>query len=117
MTVISDLGLPRDVRHIRGNGVHTYRFINAQGKSTLFKWYWLPKLGLRTLFYDEAQKLSGKNPDFQRVDLYNNIAAGIYPEWELCVQLFPDDGTYMYKGQQRSSSKEDVANGNLQDMT
>jgi catalase len=98
MNVLSDLGIPRDVRHISGNGVHTYRFINAQGQSQLFKWYWLPQLGHRALVYDEATKIAGKNNNFQRVDLYNNIEAGNFPQWDFAVQLFPDDGTYMYKG-------------------
>ncbi|OAP62030.1 hypothetical protein AYL99_04233 [Fonsecaea erecta] len=98
MYVLSDLGLPRDVRHISGNGVHTYRFINGQGNSTLFKWYWLPVLGHRSLVYDEVTTLAGKNANFQRIDLYNNIANGIFPEWEFAVQLFPDDGTYMWQG-------------------
>ena len=98
MTVLSDLGIPRDIRHISGNGVHTYRFINAQGRSSLFKWYWKPMLGHRAVVYDEAAKIAGKNNNFQRIDLYNSIEAGIYPEWEFQVQLFPDDGTYMWKG-------------------
>ena len=98
MTVLSDLGIPRDIRHISGNGVHTYRFFDKNGKSTLFKWYWKPTLGHRALVYDEATKIAGKNPNFQRVDLYNNIEAGNYPEWEFQVQVFPDDGTYMWNG-------------------
>ncbi len=98
MNVLSDLGIPRDVRHISGNGVHTFRFVNDKRESQLFKWYWLPVLGHRALVYDEATKIAGKNNNFQRVDLYNSIDAGIYPEWELAVQLFPDDGTYMWKG-------------------
>lgn len=81
-----------------GFGIHTYRFINAEGKSTLFKWTWMPKLGLRSVTYDEATTIAGKNNNFQRVDLYNNIEAGVYPEWEFAVQLFPDDGTFMWKG-------------------
>lgn len=60
--------------------------------------YWLPTLGHRSLVYDEATKIAGKNNNFQRVDLFNSINAGIFPEWELAVQLFPDDGSYMYKG-------------------
>ena len=81
MFVLSDLGIPRDVRHISGNGVHTYRFLNAAGKSTLFKWYWKPTLGHRALTYNEATTIAGKNNDFIRQDLYNNIAAGNFPEW------------------------------------
>jgi catalase len=48
--------------------------------------------------YDEATILAGKQGNWERIDLYNNIAAGNYPEWDFAVQLFPDDGTYMYKG-------------------
>ncbi|KAJ9605449.1 hypothetical protein H2200_010106 [Cladophialophora chaetospira] len=98
MNVLTDIGIPRDIRHISGNGVHTYRFINAQGRSQLFKWYWLPQLGHRSLVYDEALKLVGKNGNFHRVDLYSNIKAGNFPQWDFAVQLFPDDGTYMYNG-------------------
>lgn len=58
----------------------------------------MPVLGHRSLVYPEVTTLQGKNNNFQRVDLYNNIAAGNYPEWEFAVQLFPDDGTYMYEG-------------------
>ena len=98
MNVLSDLGIPRDIRHVSGNGVHTFRFFDANGKSTLFKWYWKPTLGHRALVYDEATKIAGKNNNFQRVDLYNNIEAGNFPEWEFQVQTFPDDGTYMWNG-------------------
>lgn len=51
----------------------------------LYKWYWLPVLGHRTLVY-EATKIAGKNNNFQRIDLYNNIEAGNYPEWEFAVR-------------------------------
>lgn len=98
MNVLSDLGIPRDTRHISGNGVHTYHFLTEDGTSTLFKWFWLPVLGHRSLVYDEATKIAGKNNNFQRIDLYNNIEAGNYPEWEFAVQLFPDDGSYMWEG-------------------
>lgn len=33
MNVLSDMGIPRNVCHISDNGVHTYRFIDAQGQS------------------------------------------------------------------------------------
>jgi catalase len=85
MNVLSDLGIPRDIRHVSGNGVHTFRFINDKGESQLFKWYWLPVLGHRSLAYDEVTKIAGKNNNFQRVDLFNSIEAGIFPEWEFAV--------------------------------
>ena len=39
MNALSDLGIPRDIRHISGNGVHTFHFINGNGQPQLFKWY------------------------------------------------------------------------------
>ena len=97
MNVISDLGIPRDSRHHGSAGVSTYRFINAQGQTTLFKWYFIPKLGYRANVQDEMSKIAGKNPQFHRADLYNNIAAGRFPEYDLVVQLFPDSDAFMYK--------------------
>jgi catalase len=98
MNVLSDLGIPRNVRHISGNGVHTFRFVNGEGKSQLFEWFWLPALGHRSLVYDEVTKIQGKNNNFQRIDLLTNIEAGVFPEWDFVLQIFDDDGSYMYEG-------------------
>ena len=59
---------------------------------------WITALGHRSLVYDEATKIAGKNNNFQRVDLFKSINAGLYPQWDFAVQVFPDDGSYMYKG-------------------
>lgn len=64
---LTSAGIPRDIRHISGNGIHTFRFINDNGESQLFKWYWIPSLSHRSLVYDEVQKIQGKINDFQRV--------------------------------------------------
>ena len=42
-------------------------------------------------------KIAGKLPQFQRADLYNSIEAGRFPEYDLKVQLFPDNDAFMYK--------------------
>jgi catalase len=97
MNVISDLGIPRTSRHHGSAGVSTYRFINAEGATTLFKWYFIPKLGYRSNVQDEMTKIAGKLPQFHRADLYNSIAAGRFPEYDLMVQLFPDNDAFMYK--------------------
>nr|WP_312823573.1 catalase HPII [Acinetobacter oleivorans] len=84
---MSDRAIPRNLRSIQGFGVHTFRLINAQGKSHFVKFHWTPKQGLSALVWDEAQKLAGKDPDFHRRDLYEAIENGVYPEWELGVQI------------------------------
>ncbi|MGZ5254563.1 MAG: catalase, partial [Flavitalea sp.] len=38
----------------------------------------------------EAQKISGKDPDFHRRDLWDSIEHGDFPEWDLGVQIVPE---------------------------
>lgn len=87
MWIMSDRGLPRSFRMMEGFGVHTFRFINARGDAFFVKLHWKPKLGVHGLSWDEAQKISGKDPDFLRRDLWEAIESGSYPEWELGVQI------------------------------
>jgi len=91
MWAMSDRAIPRNLRSIQGFGVHTFRLINAENKAVFVKFHWTPKQGLTQLVWDEAQKLAGKDPDFHRRDLYEAIASGNYPEWELGVQIVPEE--------------------------
>ena len=91
MWQMSDRAIPRSFRMMQGFGVHTFRFVNAQGKSTFVKFHWNPKLGTHSLVWDEAVKISGADPDYNRRDLWEAIEAGAYPEWELCVQTFTEE--------------------------
>lgn len=88
MWAMSDRGIPRSYRTIEGFGVHTFRLVNKEGKSTFVKFHWKPKLGLQSTVWDEALKLQAADNDFHRRDLYESIEAGDYPEWELGMQLF-----------------------------
>jgi catalase len=88
MWVMSDRAIPRSYRMMQGFGVHTFRFVNAEGKSQFVKFHWSPKAGTHSLAWDEAVKISGADPDFHRRDLWEAIEAGAYPEWELAVQVF-----------------------------
>jgi len=90
MWIMSDRAIPRSLRMIEGFGVHTYRFINEKGESTFVKFHWRPKLGMQSVVWDEALKISGADPDFHRRDLWNAINEGSFPEWELAVQIFDD---------------------------
>ncbi|KAK9685337.1 hypothetical protein K7432_015528, partial [Basidiobolus ranarum] len=92
----SGRGIPRSLRMVEGFGVHTFRLVNPDGKSVFVKWHWKPVQGLATLVWDEAQKIGGKDPDFHRRDLYNAINNGDYPEWELGVQIIPEEDEFKY---------------------
>jgi catalase len=91
MWIMSDRTIPRSFRFMEGFGVHTFRLINAEGKSTFVKFHWKPKLGLQSVVWNEAVKINGADPDFHRRDLWNAIQSGDYPEWELGLQLFDED--------------------------
>lgn len=97
MWLMSDRSIPRSYRMMEGFGVHTFRFINEQNESTFVKFHWKPKLGTHAVVWDEAQKISGKNPDFHRQDLWEAIEMGNFPEWELGVQLIPAEDEHKYE--------------------
>src|SRR6188474_1860617 len=87
MWVMSDRAIPRSFRMMEGFGVHTFRFVNDKGKSRFVKFHWKPLLGVHSVVWDEAQKISGKDPDFHRRDLWEAIENGDFPEWEFGVQI------------------------------
>jgi catalase len=88
MWVLSDRALPRSYRMMDGFGVHTFKFVNAADRVTFVKFHWRALLGAHSLVWDEVQKLAGKDPDYNRRDLWDAIKMGNYPEFELGVQLF-----------------------------
>ena len=96
MWTMSDRAIPRSFRMMEGFGIHTFRFVNAKGEAHFIKFHWKPKLGVHSLVWDEAQKLSGKNADFHRGDLYEAIENGDYPEWELGVQIIKEEDEFNF---------------------
>jgi len=76
---------------MQGFGVHTFRFVNADGESRFVKFHWNPVLGTHSLAWDEAVKISGADPDFHRRDLWEAIEAGAFPEYELGIQVFSEE--------------------------
>lgn len=91
MWLMSDRGIPRSYRTIEGFGIHTYKLVNGDGKSTFVRFHWKPVYGKKSLIWDEAQDLTGRDPDFHRKDLWQSIEAGDYPEFELGLQLIPEE--------------------------
>jgi catalase len=88
MWIMSDRTIPRSLRMMEGFAVHSFRLLDAAGGSTFVKFHWRPKLGLQSTIWDETVKITGADPDFHRRDLFEAIAVGKFPEWELAVQLF-----------------------------
>lgn len=96
MWVMSDRAIPRSYRMMEGFGVHTFRFVNAEGEGSFVKFHWKPLLGVHSLAWDEATKINGKDPDFHRRDLWEAIESGNFPEWELGVQVVTDKDEHKF---------------------
>ncbi|EDR2680248.1 catalase HPII [Salmonella enterica subsp. enterica] len=96
MWAMSDRGIPRSYRTMEGFGIHTFRLINAQGKATFVRFHWKPLAGKASLVWDESQKLTGRDPDFHRRDLWEAIEAGDFPEYELGLQLIAEEDEFKF---------------------
>jgi catalase len=90
MWAMSDRAIPRSYRMMQGFGVHTFRLVNAEGVSHFVKFHWEPLAGTHSLVWDEAVKIAGADPDFHRRDLWESIEAGVFPEFELGLQVFTE---------------------------
>ena len=96
MWVMSDRGLPRSFANMEGFGVHTWRFVNAKGESCFVKFHWKPIKGVQSQVWDEAQKTAGKDPDYQRRDMFEAIERGDFLEWELGIQVIEEKDEFAF---------------------
>jgi catalase len=96
MWVMSDRAIPRSYRMMEGFGVHTFRFVNERGKARFVKFHWKPVLGVHSVVWDEAQKISGCDPDFHRRDLWEAIENGDFPEYEFGVQIVEEKDEHKF---------------------
>lgn len=95
--LMSDRAIPRSYRMMEGFGIHTFRLINDKGEAHFVKFHWKPLLGVHSVTWDEAVKISGADSDFHRRDLWDAIEAGQYPEWELGVQIVPEKDEHKFE--------------------
>ena len=85
--LFSDYGIPANFRQMEGNGVHAYKWVNAEGEVTYVKYKWVPQQERKNLTQEEADKIQSKSVEHATLDLYNNIQAGNFPKWDLYVQM------------------------------
>jgi len=85
--LFSDRGTPDGYRHMDGFGSHTYSLVNAAGERVWVKWHLKTKQGIKNLMADEAARLAGTDPDHAQRDLFNAIAAGDFPQWDVSIQV------------------------------
>jgi len=88
--VFSPRGIPASYRTQQGFGVNTYKWVNAQGETKLIKYHWIPKQGVKSYSAEDAANVQASDLGSHTRDLYDAIARGEYPEWELRVQMMDD---------------------------
>ncbi|MGI9527410.1 MAG: catalase [Weeksellaceae bacterium] len=96
MWLMTDRAIPRSLRMMEGFGIHTFRLVNAEGKSHFVRFHWKPLLGVHSVMWEEAVKINGADSDFHRRDLWDAIEAGHYPEWELGLQIIPEEDEFKF---------------------
>ena len=88
--LMSDRGLPTDVRHVNGYGSHTFSFINAKNERFWVKFHFKTLQGHKHWTNAEAEKIVGKTRESTQEDLFGSIEKGEYPKWRFCVQIMPE---------------------------
>ncbi|WP_028469634.1 catalase [Neptunomonas japonica] len=88
--LMSDRGLPTDVRHINGYGSHTYSFWNDAGERFWVKFHFKTQQGHRHWTNEEAEAVVGKTRESTQEDLYGSIDKGDFPKWTVYVQVMPE---------------------------
>jgi catalase len=91
VNLFSPRGIPADYRHMQGFGVNTYKWVTTDGHTSLVKYHWMPKQGVKSLTESDAANIQALDAGHATRDLYESIERGDYPEWELLVQLMSDE--------------------------
>ena len=82
-------GLPKTWRNMNGYGSHTYMWVNAEGEKFWVKYHFHTRQGMQFFSNAEAAAMAGSDADYHRRDLFDAIARGDFPAWDLFVQVMP----------------------------
>jgi catalase len=91
MLVFGPRGIPASYRNMQGFGVNTYKWVNEVGETVLVKYHWHPRQPVKSWTEEDAGVKQGEVLGVHTKDLYDAIAAGEFPEWDLYVQIMSDD--------------------------
>ena len=90
-TLMSDRGLPRDVRHLNGYGSHTYSMINAENQRVWVKFHFKTQQGHNFWTNEESVEVIGKSRETTQEDLYGSIESGDFPKWTFYIQVMSEE--------------------------
>ena len=88
--LFSDRGIPKGYPHMNMFGSHTYSLINAKDERFWVKFHFKTLQGIQNFTPEEADKLVAQDPDWATRDLFEQIKKGIFPKWQMQVQIMPE---------------------------
>jgi catalase len=97
MILMSDRGLPANLRQIHGFGSHTFSFINEKDERSWVKFHFKSMQGIANITNAEAVEIVGKDREASQRDLFEHIEAGDFPRWKMCVQIMPEAEAKTYR--------------------
>jgi catalase len=97
MILMSDRGLPANLRQMHGFGSHTFSFFNTKNERFWVKFHFKSLQGIANLTNSEASVIVGKDREASQRDLFEHIAKGHYPRWKMCVQIMPEAEAKTYR--------------------
>lgn len=97
MFLFGDRGTPDGYRHMNGYGSHTFKMVNDKQEMVYVKFHYKTDQGIKNLPAEQADKLTGTDPDYSIRDLYNNIAKGNFPSWTWHLQVMTFEEAEKFK--------------------
>jgi len=94
--LMGDRGIPKTWRHMNGYGSHTFMWINAEGVKHWIKYHIISDQGVEGFTEEEGTEMAGKDADYHRRDLFDNIKKGNFPSWTFYVQAMPFEDAKTY---------------------
>src|ERR1700720_3195039 len=88
--LMSDRGLPTDIRHMNGYGSHTYSLINAKNERFYVKFHFKTMQGHKHWTNAEASQVVGRTRESTQEDLFGAIERGDFPKWKMQVQIMTE---------------------------
>ncbi len=87
--LFSDRGQPQSYRHINGYGSHSYSFINAGNERFWVKFHFKTRQGIKN--NADTAAIIGNDRESHQRDLYESIEKGDFPQWDVKVQIMPEE--------------------------
>ena len=89
--LMSDRGLPTDVRHVDGFGSHTFSFLNSANERHWVKFHFKSQQGHKHWTNKQAAEVVGRTRESTQEDLYGAIESGDFPKWTMFVQVMSEE--------------------------